>query len=741
MEDKGFVIEDSSRTSRRRQLKTLGNSAISYIVELVTNADDSYRRLETKGLVNQDTVKPIYIEVSESRGSTLISVTDNAEGMSNQRIFELFSGKSYGADNSGGEATTSRGIFGQGATDVMVNSAMDKKQAMLESFKDNEFNKFYFDWDHTTATRILRPKTVKINESQMEEFRSKLKIPFNGTKMTFGVPSSVKFKPKTLIDDLNGIYSLRYILNSKNRKVELTLYNQNHTLSSSKFELSQLPLIKSVKFSLNFDSIEINCHLDLFNNANKQADIDYASHILVVDKNNNVYANTMFGFEKMPKSKSISGILVMDGVYRLAKKYLNKENPEEIFNDDRTGFNTKHEFYKLITSKFLDPIIRESLNQVVSETENLDFSNNKKFKDALSAINKWMSEELKNEIPGGAETGKTAPIDGLSFNRTTITITKGKTYSLRLIINADLIYENDDIFIEAINNTGIIEFTPQVLNYKKEEVKDGNIVIKSITISAIELTNELNFLILRASSKSYSKSISIFVVESELGNAINGMSFEQEEIIFSSNTEHKSKVWFDSEIFPIGTEINFFTEGLNISTNKVILSNEMLVSNTIGCFVVISSGGEIDNSYQITGTIMSNSYSFFQKVIIRNQLLKPQGNRGMITAIKGWVEDGAQFQITFEEKTGTIYINLRNPINIQLMGDLSAINPENPKFNDRQIRYLADLLSFQSALIDIKELERKNQIMINEQDRIEDYINYLNKKKTEIFDRIIKSLI
>jgi hypothetical protein len=31
--------------------------------------------------------------------------------------------------------------------------------------------------------------------------------------------------------------------------------------------------------------------------------------------------------------------------------------------------------------------------------------------------------------------------------------------------------------------------------------------------------------------------------------------------------------------------------------------------------------------------------------------------------------------------------------------------------------------------------------MINEQDRIEDYINYLNKKKTEVFERIIKSLL
>ena len=741
MEEKEFFIEDSSRTSKRRQLKTLGNSAIAYIVELVTNADDSYRRLETSGLVDYESIKPIYIDVTESRGSTIISVTDNAEGLSNQRILDIFSGRSYGADNSGGENTTSRGIFGQGATDVMVNSAMDKKQAMLESFKDGEFSKFYFDWDHTNAKRILKPKIVKIIESQIEDFRKKIKIPLNGTKMTFGVPSTVKFKEKTLLDDLNGAYSLRYILNSKKRRVELNLYDKNFILSSLKFELSQLPLIKSAKFNFNFDSVEINCHIDLFNNINKQSDSDYATHILVIDKNKNVYANTMFGFEKMPKAKAISGILVIDGIYRLAKNYLNKENPEEIFNDDRTGFNTKHDFYKLINKNYLVSIIRECLNQVVSETENLDFSNNKKFKDALSAINKWMSEEFKTEIPGGAEIGETAPIDGLSFNRSSITITRGKTYSLRLIINSSLIDESDDIFIETVNNNGFIEYTPQILNYKKDEIKEGNSVIKSITISAISLTNNLNFLILKATSKSYSKSITIYVIENELGNAINGLSFEQEEIVFSPNNVHKSKVWFDREIFPIGTEILFLAEGLNLVTNKVILSENMLVSQNLGSFIVSSSGGEIDNSYKITGTVLSIPHTFFQSVSIRNQIFKPQGNRGMITAIKGWIEDGAQFQITFEEKTGTIYINLKNPINIQLMGDLSSINPENPKFNDRQIRYLADLLSFQSALIDIKELERKNQIMINEQDRIEDYINYLNKKKTEVFERIIKSLL
>jgi len=741
MEELGLLIEDSSRTSKRKQLKTLGNSAIAYIVELVTNADDSYRRLEETGLLDKATEKPIYIEISESRGSTIISVTDNAEGMSSQRIKETFSGKSYGAENSGGELTGSRGIFGQGATDVMVNSAMDKKQAMLESFKDGEFSKFYFEWDHINGKRILKPKYIKIIESQLSDKRKQLRIPANGTKMTFGVPNSVKFKEKSLVDDLNGSYSLRYILNSRNRRVELIKNNENIVLSSSNFDLSSLPLINEYQFSFVFDSVDIKCHLKLYSNMIKNDNVEYSSQILVIDKNFNVYANTLFGFEKMPKAKNISGILAIDGIYKLAKNQLNKQNPEEIINDDRTGFNVKHDFYKLLTTKFLDPIIKESLTRIHTDIDNLDFSNNKKFKDALSAINKWMSEEFKNDIPGGAEKGVTPPTDGLSFSRSSITITKGKVYSLKIIINPELVYENDDIFVETVNNYGFITFSPQIVNYKKAEIDENNIVVKSITINALEVTNNLEFLVLRVSSKNYSKSLNIQVVDIELGAATNGMAFDQVDVQFIPDKNHTSKVWFDLNVFGIGTEVVFKSEGLEVINKEVLIAEEMLITNNIGLFTVETSGGELNQSYKLEGYVTNKDYSFFQKITIKNKLEKPQGNRGMITAIKGWIEDGAPFQVTFDDKSGTIFVNLKNLINIEMMGDLTSIDPDNPKFNERQLRYLADLLAFQSAVIDIKELERKNQITINDQDKIEDYINHLNKKKTQVFERIINSLL
>ena len=63
MEEKRIIIEDSSRTARRKQIKNLGSSAIDYLVELITNSDDSYKRLEGAGFLDVDSEKVIYIDL------------------------------------------------------------------------------------------------------------------------------------------------------------------------------------------------------------------------------------------------------------------------------------------------------------------------------------------------------------------------------------------------------------------------------------------------------------------------------------------------------------------------------------------------------------------------------------------------------------------------------------------------------------------------------------------------------
>ena len=77
MEEKRIVIEDSSRTARRKQIKNLGSTAVAYLVELITNSDDSYKRLEDAGVVDVDAQKIIYIDLKKKNGEYVFSVTDS----------------------------------------------------------------------------------------------------------------------------------------------------------------------------------------------------------------------------------------------------------------------------------------------------------------------------------------------------------------------------------------------------------------------------------------------------------------------------------------------------------------------------------------------------------------------------------------------------------------------------------------------------------------------------------------
>ena len=740
MEDKRIVIEDSSRTARRKQIKNLGTTAVAYLVELITNSDDSYKRLEEAGTVDVNAEKVIYIDLKKKNGEYVFSVTDNAEGMSEDRVLQIF--QKYGGDNAGGgNGGGSRGIFGQGATDVMVNASMDDKDAMLESIKDGVMCRFYFNWDDKTGQRVLEQKKLTFNKNQFEGIRKNLKIPENGTRMTFGVPSTVKFKESTIVDDLEGAYALRYILSAPNRKVILTKAGgASIELSSAKYILDENNLLDRKAFNFVYEGDTLQCELSLYRNPNKPKEGDYKTHIIVTDSKEVVYANTFFGFEKMPKGKDISGVLKIDGLYDLCKKHLNQANPDEIINDDRTGFNEKHEFFKQITKKHLDKIISDCINTHATPIEEVDITKNKKFKNALSAMNKWMSEELKRDIPGGGESGKNPPADGLDFGKVKISITKGVSYDLKLYINPELITTEDDIFVDVDNNDGeYITFTPDVIVYDESEIKDG-IVTKSISLSALNITPEDDYVILTVSSKSYSKSLAIKVLDVDVIYPADGFDFELKEATLTPNGNHKSVLWFDTDIYELGTKITLSSNDFTIITKEVVLKQDYMVTDNIGKFTVIFTGGVVGNDYTLKAICEKDGLTKEQIVHIRNSEARDPGTKGMFTSIQLWQDEDEDFQILFQKKTGVIYINPKSPINKAMMGDLSNTDPQKPTFTKAQNQYIADLLAYQSALIDVQELERKNQIDINPEERLQAYDQAISEKKAKVFSRIFKAM-
>src|SRR3989338_3293134 len=109
-----FIIQaDPRHTTRRIRIAMQGN-AIRALVELITNANDSYIEMEESGL----TPVPIIDILYKKEGYLgFFAVRDRAQGMSIEDIRKNF--KTYGA--AGGEKQSGRrGYFGQGAKDALA---------------------------------------------------------------------------------------------------------------------------------------------------------------------------------------------------------------------------------------------------------------------------------------------------------------------------------------------------------------------------------------------------------------------------------------------------------------------------------------------------------------------------------------------------------------------------------------------------------------------------------------------
>lgn len=149
------------------------------LVELITNSDDSYARLEKKGI--QITGK-IRIQYERHQAGALLIVTDRAEGMSfEQACFIL----TYGAAHSSlarGEGG-GRGYFGRGLKQAMyglghgwIETIRDGRLSCIELYRSENGGYLYDDGGGDRPTEAGD--------------RDRLGIPENGTQVTIVITNS-----------------------------------------------------------------------------------------------------------------------------------------------------------------------------------------------------------------------------------------------------------------------------------------------------------------------------------------------------------------------------------------------------------------------------------------------------------------------------------------------------------------------------------------------------------------------
>jgi hypothetical protein len=204
-------IEYTDIAARQDIESAMRGNIIRGLVELITNADDSYVRLE-----GRPTTGRILVEVEHRRKGRpyKVVVRDRAQGMDNNEMKVKLTRRG-GATSGHLEGVSVRGFLCRGAKDLVAFGPV-----LYESIKDDRYY-----W-----CKLIPPQTyelVKRGQRVMKDHRMRLGIPHgNGTVATIEVSSRFPVpQHRTLVEKLPQFFSLRDIMADSRRKVKLVNLN------------------------------------------------------------------------------------------------------------------------------------------------------------------------------------------------------------------------------------------------------------------------------------------------------------------------------------------------------------------------------------------------------------------------------------------------------------------------------------------------------------------------------------
>jgi len=331
-----YLVEDNKRHTRRKMIDALDNDLVKILTELITNSDDSYRRLCKDAGKNLYEDNPAPINIIVDSFNREVTVIDNAEGMSKEGIINNF--QSYGADTSGrAKGHETRGIFGQGASDVLFTQNNSK----LLTIKNEKFHEALFGYDDERYFNIEEKPSLSISK-----FRAKYGIKNNGTVINFRLNDKVPM-PQNFLEKLRVFYMLRFIFSDPHRKISVKFQKkdkqyQRVAISYQFPKVSEKEILCDEDINFKFEKWQVNGRLKIYQSEHKikMQETHGDLRILVYDNENNIYDNTFFDYsDTHPGIEYLHGELRLNDTADIIREKLNDKDPEEILSDKRDGLS------------------------------------------------------------------------------------------------------------------------------------------------------------------------------------------------------------------------------------------------------------------------------------------------------------------------------------------------------------------------------------------------------------------
>ena len=333
-------------------------------VELVTNADDAYKKKEVPA-------HPCNIWITVNYQDHSFMVTDNAIGMEGE---ELVKKMSVVGDYTSTDGV--RGYFSRGAKDLISIG-----NVVYVAIKDGLISKV----ELTFGAKVI---VHRKNEVVTEEERSTYGIPENGVCAKLNLVSSISIPNVASMGDLSSYYSMRRIFTDENVVVNIEVIDSVGRPVISKRVVYDVPAKKpdsppliDTTFNLDGWPEECVCHFELWELEEPQElnNSNYRKCGVLVETNNAIHANESFysDIESIPTFRKVAGRIVCNYLDELMYQFehsetVNENNLFPVVNPDRSGLNKRHPFVKDLyrqAYRMLKYVLTNEFRKVIKSNE------------------------------------------------------------------------------------------------------------------------------------------------------------------------------------------------------------------------------------------------------------------------------------------------------------------------------------------------------------------------------------
>ncbi|MBM4426691.1 MAG: hypothetical protein FJ031_05585 [Chloroflexi bacterium] len=472
-------LQYADRVAIQQADQAIRKDVMRALVEIITNANDSYSRLEQSG---GSSTGEIIIEVQRRHKNSMIRVMDFAEGMTDKRMDKVVG--TYGEATSGlKEDQHVRGMWGRGLKDSIFGLGYGH----VRSFKGNYFYSCSlllkkgiptFDLDEPVYASLALHEKYGIPEG-------------NGTMIEITVSRDDVKMPQynNLRNYIQRHFELRPIMSNPKRAIKLREIGSDGKLRQEN-ELSYKAPIgeKILGEKIKIEGFPASAKLEIFRSAiqlsTRGEEGDYADGGLLVISRDIVISLTMLKFENDPYAGYFYGSISCDYLHDLLK------NDEPVLTATRDGINWTHPFakaLKLAVEAKLEPIIQaEREHAMHDEQTKLDKKLRQKIDRALHELNTIAVTELRDPRDSSPRLIE-LPDSGMGFFPEKMYVQTGQVATLILRVSAEGKPSNATASVISSSPEVIVQ-TPQV-TFKPHKT-DPNILEARVRVEGRQVGGE-----------------------------------------------------------------------------------------------------------------------------------------------------------------------------------------------------------------------------------------------------------